>query len=134
MSVEDGRIIDAALLRGDATTVAAYADKLRGDPAAGILGELGFGTQLLPVSGAEIQDEKILGTLHVAPGRNDHLGGDVTPERFTVAQNATHDDVLFSPTTTPTIDIPQVRLYRDGHEIVLFASYEPQEYIWSLLA
>ncbi len=133
MIVEDGRIIDAALLRGDATTVAAYADKLRGDPAAGVLGELGFGTQLLPVSGAEIQDEKILGTLHVAPGRNDHLGGDVTPERFTVVQNATHDDVLFSPTTTPTIDIPQVRLYRDGREIVLFASYEPQEYIWSLL-
>lgn len=134
MIVEDGRIIDAALLHGDATTVAAYADKVRGDPAAGILGELGFGTQLLPVSGAEIQDEKILGTLHVAPGRNDHLGGDVTPERFTIPQNATHDDVLFSPTTTPTIDIPQVRLYRDGREILLFASYEPQEYIWSLLA
>lgn len=134
LTVQDGRIVDAALLRGDAATVEAYAAKLRVDPAAGVLGELGFGTQLLPVSGAEIQDEKILGTLHVAPGRNDHLGGDVTPERFAVAQNATHDDLLFSPATTPDIDIPQVRLYRGGREILLFASYEPQEYIWSLLA
>ena len=48
----------------------------------GELGELGFGTQELPVSGRDIQDEKILGTMHVATGRSDHLGGTLTPDRF----------------------------------------------------
>jgi hypothetical protein len=94
---------------------------------------LGFGTQRLPVSGAEIQDEKILGTLHVAPGRNDHLGGTVGPQCFACAAHATHDDVLFSPAGTPTIGIPQVRLYRGEEEILLFRDYEPQEYIVRLL-
>ena len=49
----------------------------------------------------DIQDEKILGTLHVATGRSDHLGGHLTPDKFKVANNATHDDILFSPTKTP---------------------------------
>ena len=33
-----------------------------------------LGTQELPVAGVDIQDEKILGTFHVATGRDDHLG------------------------------------------------------------
>jgi leucyl aminopeptidase (aminopeptidase T) len=45
----------------------------------GVLGELGFGTQVLPVSGSDIQDEKVLGTCHLATGRDDHLGGHITP-------------------------------------------------------
>ena len=45
----------------------------------GALGELGFGTQVLPFSGRDIQDEKILGTIHVATGRDDHLGGQDYP-------------------------------------------------------
>ncbi len=75
--------------------------KLARDPVTGELGELGFGTQELPVSGRDIQDEKILGTLHVATGRSDHLGGLLTPDRFAKKINATHDDILFSPTKTP---------------------------------
>ena len=49
-------------------------NQLQQDPATGIIGELGFGTQLLPFSGKDIQDEKILGTCHVTAGRSDHLG------------------------------------------------------------
>jgi hypothetical protein len=33
----------------------------------------------------DIQDEKILGTLHVATGRSDHLGGHLTPDKFKAA-------------------------------------------------
>ena len=80
----------------------------------GALGELGFGTQELPPAGRDIQDEKILGTLHVATGRSDHLGGDLTPDKFANPRNATHDDILFSPSKTPEIHVPQVRMYRGG--------------------
>ena len=48
----------------------------------GAIGELGFGTQVLPFSGRDIQDEKILGTVHIATGRDDHLGGNITPDLF----------------------------------------------------
>ena len=79
MEVAGGRIRNATLLQGDGATVDAHNRRLHADPVTGVLGELGFGTQVLPVSGADIQDEKILGTLHVATGRSDHLGGDLTP-------------------------------------------------------
>ena len=105
--------------------VVAGADKLRGDPLTGELGELGFGTQALPVSGRDIQDEKILGTFHVATGRSDHLGGSLTPDRFANRLNATHDDVLFAPTKTPDIHARRVRLRRDGKTITILENYQP---------
>jgi aminopeptidase len=74
MTVKGGRIVESKLLRGSQKTINAHRQKLKTDPLTGELGELGFGTQLLPASGRDIQDEKILGTLHVATGRSDHLG------------------------------------------------------------
>jgi len=74
-----------------------FNNKLKADPVTGEIGELGFGTQDLPVSGRDIQDEKVLGTLHVATGRSDHLGGHLTPDLFAEKLHATHDDILFSP-------------------------------------
>ena len=79
MLVEDGKITSAKLLSGDQKLVDARNQQLKNDPATGIIGELGFGTQLLPFSGKDIQDEKIFGTCHVATGRSDHLGGNLTP-------------------------------------------------------
>ncbi|MGC4013188.1 MAG: hypothetical protein QM755_01535 [Luteolibacter sp.] len=78
----------------------------------GTLGELGFGTQVLPVSGADIQDEKVLGTCHLATGRDDHLGGDIVPDMFKKHENSTHDDILFAPHKTPNFNIKQVRMKR----------------------
>jgi hypothetical protein len=104
------------------------------DPATGIIGELGFGTQVLPVSGKDIQDEKILGTIHVATGRDDHLGGCVTPDRFRHAENATHDDILFAPHKTPEINVTQARLSRDGRVEVLIESFEPSPYMTGLIS
>jgi len=134
MTVSGWRIKQAALLRGSQATIDAHNQKLTSDPVTGELGELGFGTQELPVSGRDIQDEKILGTMHVATGRSDHLGGKLTPDRFANKENATHDDILFSPTKTPEISVPQVRMHRDGQTVVLIENYAPAAYMRGLLA
>lgn len=133
MDVTGGRIHKATLLRGNSRTVDEHNEKLTSDPVTGELGELGFGTQLLPVSGRDIQDEKIRGTLHVATGRSDHLGGKLTPARFANRRNATHDDILFSPSKTPEIRVPQVRMQRGGKTEVLIENFEPAAYLRGLL-
>ncbi len=124
-----GRVTRATLIRGDQAVIDAHNAKLADDPVTGELGELGFGTQVLPVSGRDIQDEKILGTMHVATGRSDHLGGDLTPDKFAKAQNATHDDILFSPSKTPDITVSEVRMQRDGGSIVVLENYQPAEHL-----
>jgi Leucyl aminopeptidase (aminopeptidase T) len=133
MQVAGGRITKAELLSGNAETVRAHNEKLASDPVTGELGELGFGTQLLPFSGRDIQDEKVRGTIHVATGRSDHLGGSLTPEKFANHQNATHDDILFAPHKTPEILVTQARMLRDGEVKVLIEKYEPSAYLNSLL-
>ncbi len=133
MTVKAGRVNKVELLRGDADIVAAHREKLLSDPATGELGELGFGTQMLPVSGRDIQDEKIFGTFHIATGRSDHLGGGLTPDRFKSKSNATHDDILFSPTKTPEIMGRQVRMIRDGKTTALIENFRPTAYFRDLL-
>jgi leucyl aminopeptidase (aminopeptidase T) len=134
MKVAGGRIQHAALLHGDAGVVDEHNRKLAADPPTGELGELGFGTQNFPPAGRDIQDEKILGTLHLATGRSDHLGGNLTPDKFADPRNATHEDILFAPTKTPEIKVPQVRMYRDGQVLVIIEHYEPAAYLRRLLA
>jgi hypothetical protein len=133
MEVKGGRIVHADWRSGDSEVVASYNEKLRTDPVTGELGELGFGTQDLPVSGRDIQDEKVLGTLHVATGRSDHLGGRLTPNLFANRKNATHDDILFSPTKTPEIEVTQARMIRDGRSEVVIEHYEPAPYLLAAL-
>ncbi len=133
MTVRDGRVTDAKLLQGDESTVAAHRDKLRADPAAGELGELGFGTQKLPVSGRDIQDEKIFGTFHIATGRSDHLGGGITPDSFEHKGNATHDDILYSPTKTPEIIGKRVLMRRGGEAVTVIENYQPTDYLLKLI-
>lgn len=125
MRVTGGRIAEATLLKGNAETVAEHNRKLASDPVTGELGELGFGTQELPVSGRDIQDEKVLGTIHVATGRSDHLGGGLTPDKFAEASHATHDDILFAPHKTPDIRVSEARMYKDGGVKVLLADFKP---------
>ncbi len=134
MRVAGGRIQSAELLSGKAATIEAHNRKLASDPVTGELGELGFGTQILPVSGRDIQDEKIRGTIHVATGRSDHLGGSLSPEKFANHKNATHDDILFAPHKTPEILVTQARMHRNGETKVLIESYEPSDYMNGLLA
>jgi aminopeptidase len=133
MDVKGGRIQQATLILGDQAEVDAHNAKLKSDPVTGEIGELGFGTQDLPVSGRDIQDEKVLGTMHVATGRSDHLGGHLVPGLFKNAKNATHDDILFSPAKTPEIEVTQVRMRRDGKTVVVLEHYQPAPYLLDLL-
>jgi hypothetical protein len=125
MTVSGGRIVHTSLISGDEATITTHQKKLVSDPVTGEIGELGFGTQELPVSGRDIQDEKILGTIHVATGRSDHLGGHLTPDKFAESKNATHDDILFSPSKTPEITVTQARMSRNGEIKVLIEDFTP---------
>ena len=134
MTVEGGKIISAKFLSGDEKLVNARNEQLKDDPATGIIGELGFGTQLLPFSGKDIQDEKIFGTCHVATGRSDHLGGNLTPELFNSKMNASHDDILYAPPKTPEINISKVKMHKDGASFDIFANYEPTPWLLDQLS
>lgn len=132
--VTDGRIIRSELIAGNPATIDAHNAKLQADPMTGVLGELGFGTQVLPVSGADIQDEKVLGTCHLATGRDDHLGGHLTPDLFKDRRNATHDDILFAPHKTPNFNIRQVRMNRGAEQEILIENFQPARYLLDALA
>lgn len=129
MVVEKGKIIEVKFLRGNIEKVNSRNQQLSDDPATGIIGELGFGTQLLPFSGKDIQDEKIFGTCHVATGRSDHLGGNLTPDLFNSKMNASHDDILYAPPKTPEITVTSVKMHKNGDSIEIFSSYEPTPWL-----
>jgi hypothetical protein len=134
LDVENRRIIRSTLIAGNQATIDAHNARLQDDPMTGTLGELGFGTQVLPVSGADIQDEKVLGTCHLATGRDDHLGGDILPSMFKKHENATHDDILFAPHKTPNFNISQVRMKRGAQEEILIENFRPSRYLMNALA
>ena len=129
MDVAGLRIRQATLLRGDDATVQLARALFQTDPATGELGELGLGTQVLPVAGADIQDEKILGTVHVATGRDDHLGGSLDPSKFKDKKHATHEDILFAPHKTPEINLNGVWMHKEGKEVLLIKNYQPTEFV-----
>ena len=113
----------------DYSLIKDHNERLEEDPMIGVIGELGFGTQVLPFSGRDIQDEKILGTVHIATGRDDHLGGHITPDLFKEHKNASHDDVLYAPHKTPEIRLPEVRMIKDGKTEVLIRKYKPSSFV-----
>lgn len=133
LEVKDRNIVSSTLIEGDQATIDAHNQRLADDPMTGTLGELGFGTQVLPVSGADIQDEKVLGTCHLATGRDDHLGGDIVPDMFKKHENSTHDDILFAPHKTPNFNISQVRMKRGDQEEIIIENFRPSEYILAAL-
>jgi hypothetical protein len=134
LDVEDRCIVRSTLISGNPKTIAAHNARLQDDPMTGTLGELGFGTQVLPVSGADIQDEKVLGTCHLATGRDDHLGGDILPSMFKKHENSTHDDILFAPHKTPNFNISQVRMIRGDQHEILIEDFRPSRYLMDALS
>ena len=132
--VEDRGIVGLEkLVRGDEQLVRDYLETIEFDPNAGQLTELGLGTQTLPWAHVDIQDEKILGTAHVATGRSDHLGGDISSAHFKDKRNATHNDILFTPQKTPDIDLKRVTMRRDGEQTILLEDYHPTDFLRPLL-
>ena len=129
LHVEDGKIIRSQFVYGDYAEIEDHNRRLKEDPMIGAIGELGFGTQVLPFSGRDIQDEKILGTIHIATGRDDHLGGKITPDLFKERLNASHDDVLYAPHKTPEIRLKQARMFRGDQTEVFFLRQQIQRQI-----
>lgn len=129
LEVVDRSIISSTLIEGNQATIDAHNQRLKDDPMTGTLGELGFGTQVLPVSFSDIQDEKVLGTCHLATGRDDHLGGDIVPGMFKKHENSTHDDILFAPHKTPNFNISQVRMKRGDQEEILIENFRASDYL-----
>lgn len=134
LTVENRSIVKSVLIQGDPAVIEAHNARLLDDPMTGTLGELGFGTQVLPVSYSDIQDEKVLGTCHLATGRDDHLGGDIVPEMFKRHENSTHDDILFAPHKTPNFNISEVRMKRSGESHVIIQNFRPARYLMDALA
>jgi len=133
LDVENRCIVRSTLIAGNQATIDTHNKRLKDDPMTGTLGELGLGTQVLPVSGADIQDEKVLGTCHLATGRDDHLGGDILPTMFKKHENSTHDDILFAPHKTPNFNIRQVRMKRGAQEEILIENFRPSRYLMDAL-
>lgn len=129
LDVVNRNIFRSTLIEGNQATIDAHNARLTDDPMTGTLGELGFGTQVLPVSYSDIQDEKVLGTCHLATGRDDHLGGDIMPGMFKKHENSTHDDILFAPHKTPNFDLKQVRMVRGYQREVLIEHFRPSQYL-----
>ncbi len=121
------------LVKGERAVAEAQVALIREDPSAGQLTELGLGTQSLPWAHTDIQDEKILGTAHVATGRSDHLGGDIDSSSFRNKRNASHNDILYTPEKTPEVALRSVRMRRGGAEVLVLEDYEPAELLRSLL-
>ena len=134
LDVVNRDVVKASLIEGSEATIAAHNRRLADDPMTGTLGELGFGTQVLPVSYQDIQDEKVLGTCHLATGRDDHLGGDIVPDMFKKHENSTHDDILFAPHKTPNFNLKQVRMKRAGKWHLIIEDFRPSRYIMEALA
>lgn len=129
LDVENRDVVRSTLIEGNQSTIDEHNARLADDPMTGTLGELGFGTQVLPVSYQDIQDEKVLGTCHLATGRDDHLGGDIVPGMFKKHENSTHDDILFAPHKTPNFNVKEVRMIWDDRTEVVIENFRPSAYV-----
>ncbi len=129
LQVSRGAITGGTLLRGNPRVFQTALELFHDDPATGQLGELGLGTQVLPFAGGDLQDEKVLGTMHLAPGRDDHLGGRVDASRFKDRRHATHEDILFAPHKTPEVKLEGVWMRKNNREVLLLKDYQPTDFV-----
>lgn len=134
LDVVNRDVVKSTLIEGNQATIDEHNARLADDPMTGTLGELGFGTQVLPVSYQDIQDEKVLGTCHLATGRDDHLGGDIVPEMFKKHENSTHDDILFAPHKTPNFNVKEVRMNWGDRTEVVIENFSPSSYVMKALS
>ncbi len=86
------------------------------EPAYGNMAELGFGVLgdfgLIPIN--EILLDEKLG-FHVAFGRSDHFGGDVSPSDFSSPDKVIHLDRIYIKEVQPRISVKSIILnYPDG--------------------
>jgi aminopeptidase len=134
VEVRGGRIVALdEVARGDPAAAKALLDTIAEDPNVGAITELGLGTQTLPFAGTDIQDEKILGTAHLATGRSDHLGGGIGPKDFKQARHASHNDILWTPTRPAGVALTRVSMEKDGAWTTLIEGYRAMPFLERLL-
>ena len=126
--IEQNRALEV-LSRGPRST--EEATHLAKEPAYGNLAELGLGVLSafgIKPTGEILLDEKL--GLHIAFGRSDHFGGQVSPAQFSGPEAVIHIDRVYVPETQPdvkvlTVDLElptggRVPLMRDGEYVVGF--------------
>ena len=93
---------------------AREAELLAHEPAYGNLAELGLGVLaafgLTPI-GEVLLDEKL--GLHIAFGRSDHFGGQVTPHHFSRPEAVVHIDRVYVPEMQPDVRARSVDLVNE---------------------
>jgi hypothetical protein len=99
----------AIFVDGEGAALQDERDHLARVPAYGNMAELGFGVLsdfgLSPIN--EILLDEKLG-FHVAFGRSDHFGGQVSPAQFPSAADVIHLDRIYIPSTQPRIVVSQL--------------------------
>ncbi len=123
MHVDRKRVHTVTLIRGNPHIASEWQRRLDRNPSMGTLVEFSLGTQTLPFSGSEIQDEKILGTFQLGLGRN----------TYAQPRCPLHTPLLFSPHKTPEILVKHIRMKREGRLELLFENYQPAPYLRHLL-
>ena len=86
----------------------------------------GAGHRIVEVACVELQN-------HLATGRSDHLGGDLSSADFNDRRNATHNDILWSPNKTPEVELARVTMFRNGDETVILENQAPTEFLKKFL-
>jgi len=118
--VDQKRVHTVFLIQGNQDIVDEWQWKLDRNPILGSLLEFSLGTQALPFTGSDIQDEKILGTFHLIMGK---------PEPIAYPRSTALMDIFFSPAKTPEITVKQVRMKRQGKAEILVENYDPASYL-----
>jgi len=97
------------------------AVKLKEEPAYGNMAELGLGVLGdfgLEPTGEILLDEKL--GLHIAFGRSEHFGGQVSPDNFSSPDKVVHIDRVYIPQLQPNIKIVRATLtMSDGSTVPL---------------
>jgi len=108
-TIEENR---ARRVNGSGEAARREADLLDREPAYGNMAELGlgvlgdFGVQ---PCGSILLDEKL--GLHLAFGRSDHFGGQVSPAQFTAPEAVVHIDRIYLPSVQPKVEVERMVLF-----------------------
>jgi hypothetical protein len=105
----------AVAVESDGQMSSSERDLLREEPAYGNIAEIGFGILGkfgCVAAGNLLMDEKL--GLHIAFGRSEHFGGNVSPASFRDPKNVIHIDRVYVSSLQPDIVVKHVTLNYPG--------------------
>jgi len=102
------------------------ANRILKEPAYGNIAEIGFGVLKdfgVKPSGEILLDEKL--GLHIAFGRSDHFGGNVSAADFSKPENVVHIDRIYIPETQKNVKANKVEIiFEEDKKFVLMENGE----------